>query len=86
MWLYDRLKQWCVGATIRLVVDDIYKHPERYYIMSLQGIYVYRNGKVYMYIYPNGEIALLSRQYNGVTAKIIRRALAWALRNGCTVK
>lgn len=85
MKLFDWLVQRYIGKAVRLIVDDIYANPERYSIRHNSVIYVYRDGKEYMNLFSSGNINVLHCYYSGVKAGLIRQALIWAMRNGCTV-
>ena len=76
-----------VGQEIIDLVTDLRNNPSRYKINNYSDpVRVYRDGKFLLLAFASGDIKLLGIIYTGFKARMIHKALCYAMMNGCEVE
>lgn len=69
------------------LVTDLRNNPSRYKINYYSDpVKVYRDGKLLLWAFGSGDIKLLGVTYTGFKARLVHKALYYAIMNGCEVE
>lgn len=76
-----------VGQEILDLATDIRNNPLRYKVNNYSSpVRVYRDDKFLLWEFDSGDIKLLGTTYTGFKARMIHKALCYAMMNGCEVE
>ena len=76
-----------VGQEIIALVNDIKNNPSYYKIDNISSpVRVYRDNAFILWAFDSGDIKLLGITYTGFRARLVHRALCYAILNGCEVE
>ena len=69
------------------LVTDLRNNPSQYKINNYSSpVQVYRDGKFILWAFDSGDIKLLGVTYTGFKARLVHKALCYAIMNGCEVE
>lgn len=76
-----------VGQEIIDLVTDLRTTPSRYKIANYSDpVRVYRDGKLLLWAFDSEDVKLLGVTYTGLKARLVHKALCYAIMNGCEVE
>nr|DAP73701.1 MAG TPA: hypothetical protein [Caudoviricetes sp.] len=85
--IFTYIYELVVGQEIINLVTDLRINPSRYKVNNYSSpVRVYRDDKFLLWAFDSGDIKLLGTTYTGFKARMIHKALCYAMMNGCEVE
>lgn len=85
--IFTYIYELVVGQEVIDLVTDLRNNPSRYKINNYSSpVRVYRDEKFLLWAFDSGNIKLLGPTYTGFKARMIHKALCYAMMNGCEVE